>query len=174
MFREVILPKGIVVNTGYDRATLRANFDSKVNRVLKFGMTLAPSIEWRTGSGQTDGKDRAGMQAIGEPPISDKGVGAYAGLGGLPTYKWSGRYASPIGYLEKVIANRTRNKLNANVYLDFNLTNNLVSKLSAEQIYTQTLTTHGFRQLPCVPILPEQPIQTVLRGQHIIISDKEL
>lgn len=121
--------KGIVVNTGYDRATLRANFDSKVNRVLKFGMTLAPSIEWRTGSGQTDGKDRAGMQAIGEPPISDKGVGAYAGLGGLPTYKWSGRYASPIGYLEKVIANRTRNKLNANVYLDFNLSNNLVFKI---------------------------------------------
>lgn len=128
---------GIVRNTGYDRATLRANFDAKVNKYIKFGMTLAPSIEWRTGSGQTDGKDRSGMAAVGAPPISDLGVGTDAGLGGYPTYKWSGRYTSQIGYMDRVVANRTRTKLNANLYLDFNLTKDLTLKvLGGSDIYS--------------------------------------
>jgi TonB-dependent starch-binding outer membrane protein SusC len=121
--------EGIVKNTGYSRGTLRANFDAKINKSLKFGVTLAPSIVWTNGAGSVDGKDNSGMQAIQEPPISPLGVGAYAGAQPFPTYPWSGRYWSPIAQLERIQINGTLNRLNANSYLDINLTKGLSVRL---------------------------------------------
>jgi TonB-dependent starch-binding outer membrane protein SusC len=120
---------GIVRNTGYSRGTLRANFDARINKFLKIGVTLAPSIEWLNGAGSVDGKDNAGMQAIQEPPISPLGIGFYAGAQPFPTYPWSGRYWSPIAQLERIQVNGTRNRLNANSYLDINLTKSLTVRL---------------------------------------------
>ncbi len=119
---------GIVRNTGYQRGTIRANLDAKINNYVKFGLSLAPSIEWNNGTGLVDGKDNAGGQAIQEPPISPLGVGVYAGAQPYPTYLWSGRYWSPIAQLERIKANTTRNKLNANAYMDFNLSKDLTVK----------------------------------------------
>ncbi|MDZ7900406.1 MAG: TonB-dependent receptor [Arcicella sp.] len=121
--------KGIVRNTGYQRGTLRANFDAKINKFLRFGLTLAPSVEWLTGAGSVDGKDNTGMQAIQEPPISPLGVGYYAGAQPFPTYPWSGRYWSPIAQLERIEANGTRNRLNANSFININFTKSLSLKL---------------------------------------------
>ena len=116
---------GIVLNTGYQRGTLRANIDAKINNYLKFGLTLAPSVEWLNGSGAVDGKDNTAMQAIQEPPISPLGIGIYAGAQPYPTYPWSGRYWSPIAQLERIQTNGTRNRLNANAYLDIKLAKSL-------------------------------------------------
>ncbi len=120
---------GIVSNTGYKRGTLRANIDAKINKYLKFGLTLAPSIEWLNGAGSVDGKDNTGMQAIQEPPISPLGIGSNAGAQPYPTYPWSGRYWSPIAQLERIQTNGIRNRINANTYLDVKLSNALTFRI---------------------------------------------
>jgi TonB-dependent starch-binding outer membrane protein SusC len=108
---------GIVLGTGIKRATLRANFDAKINDRIKFGLMLAPSVEWSDG-GRVDGKDNTAMVAIQMPPIVDLGTGKYTGAMPNGPYAWSGRYQNPIAVMERSQYSVKRNRMNANANIN--------------------------------------------------------
>jgi len=112
--------KGVIIGSAYKRATVRANIDAKINRFIKMGLTLAPSLEWTDGSGQVDGKDRQGMNAIQMPPVGPLGTGKYVGAQPNGTYAWSGRYISPVAIMERIQAQKNVNRLNSNLYVNVN------------------------------------------------------
>jgi TonB-dependent starch-binding outer membrane protein SusC len=122
--------QGIVVGTGINRANLRANFEAKINSRVKFGLMLAPSVEWSDG-GRVDGKDNTAMVAIQMPPVVDKASGRYTGAQPFGPYAWSGRYQNPISNMERSEYSIKRNRLNSNAYLNAEIIRGLSLNLMA-------------------------------------------
>ena len=148
--------KGVIINTNYKRATVRANIDAQVNKFIKVGLTLAPSIEWINGGGQVDGKDRQGMNAVQMPPVAPLGMGYYVGAQPNGTYLWSGRYISPIAVLERTQIDQTRNRLNTNIYLHATLAKGLQLQLTGgmdnnNSISNSFTPTNAIRDWSTVP-----------------------
>ncbi len=132
--------KGVIINTGYKRATVRANIDANINKFIKVGLTLSPSVEWITGGGQVDGKDRQGMNAVQMPPVAPLGTGYYVGAQPNGTYPWSGRYVSPIAVLERTEVDQTRNRLNTNIYMHATLARGLQLQLTGGMDNNSTIS----------------------------------
>ncbi len=107
---------GIAIATNVKRATLRANFEAKINNRIKFGLTLAPSVEW-SDAGRVDGKDNTAMVVIQMPPVVDKDAGKYTGAMPYGSYAWSGRYFNPISTMERTEYAVKRSRLNSSTYL---------------------------------------------------------
>jgi len=148
--------KGVIINTNYKRATVRANIDAQVNRFIKVGLTLSPSIEWINGGGQVDGKDRQGMNAVQMPPVAPLGTGFYVGAQPNGTYPWSGRYISPIAVLERTQIDQTRNRLNTNIYMHATLARGLQLQLTGgmdnnNSISNSFTPTNAIRDWSTVP-----------------------
>jgi TonB-dependent starch-binding outer membrane protein SusC len=122
--------QGIVVGTGIKRAGLRANFEAKINRRVKFGLMLAPSVEWSDG-GRVDGKDNTALVAIQMPPVVDKATGKYTGAMPFGPYAWSGRYQNPIANMERSQFAVKRNRLNANAFVNIDIMKGLTLALLA-------------------------------------------
>ncbi|WP_266366998.1 SusC/RagA family TonB-linked outer membrane protein [Tellurirhabdus rosea] len=120
---------GIVIGTNLRRATLRANFDAKLRKGMRFGMTLAPSMEWST-LGRVDGKDQQAMNAVQMPPVGPLDAGVYVGAQPYGAYAWSGRYVSPVAVMERTSTDGTRSRLNANMYLNVDLYKGLQLQLT--------------------------------------------
>lgn len=121
---------GIVVGTGIKRANLRANFEAKINSRIKFGLMLAPSVEWSDG-GRVDGKDNTAMVAIQMPPVVDKASGKYTGAQPFGPYAWSGRYQNPIANMERSEYEIKRNRLNTNAFINVDIVKGLELRLLA-------------------------------------------
>jgi TonB-linked SusC/RagA family outer membrane protein len=148
--------KGVIINTNYKRATVRANIDAKVNKFIKVGLTLSPSVEWINGGGQVDGKDRQGMNAVQMPPVAPLGTGIYVGAQPNGTYPWSGRYVSPVAVLERTQADQTRNRLNTNLYLHATLAKGLQLQLTGgmdntSQVSNSFVPTNATRDWASAP-----------------------
>jgi len=148
--------KGVIINTNYKRATVRANIDAQINKFIKVGLTLAPSIEWINGGGQVDGKDRQGMNAVQMPPVAPLGTGYYVGAQPNGTYAWSGRYISPIAVLERTQIDQTRNRLNTNIYMHATLAKGLQLQLTGgmdnnNSISNSFTPTNAIRDWSTVP-----------------------
>ncbi len=111
---------GIAIATNVKRATLRANFEAKISNRFKFGLVLAPSVEW-SDAGRVDGKDNTAMVAIQMPPVVDKAAGKYTGAMPFGAYAWSGRYFNPISTMERTEYAVKRSRLNSNAYLHIDL-----------------------------------------------------
>jgi TonB-dependent starch-binding outer membrane protein SusC len=111
---------GIVIETNLKRANLRANFEAKIARRFKFGLTLAPSSEC-SNAGRVDGKDNTALVAIQMPPVVNKEAGKYTGAMPFGAYPWSGRYFNPIATMERTDFSVKRNRLNSNAYLHVDL-----------------------------------------------------
>jgi TonB-dependent starch-binding outer membrane protein SusC len=143
--------QGIVVGTGIKRANLRANFEAKINSRVKFGLMLAPSVEWSDG-GRVDGKDNTAMVAIQMPPVVDKNTGKYTGAMPFGPYAWSGRYPNPIATMERSEYSIKRNRLNSNAFLNAEIIKGLELKLLAgmdngnytDQRFTPTSATRDW------------------------------
>lgn len=121
---------GIVVGTGIKRANLRANFDAKINNHVRFGLMLAPSVEWSDG-GRVDGKDNTAMVAIQMPPVVDLSSGKYTGAMPFGPYAWSGRYQNPIANMERSQYSVKRNRMNANANIVVDIIDGLKLNLMA-------------------------------------------
>ncbi len=121
---------GIVVGTGIKRANLRANFDAKINSKVRFGLMLAPSVEWSDG-GRVDGKDNTALVAIQMPPVVDLNTGKYTGAMPFGPYAWSGRYQNPIANMERSQFAVKRNRMNANAYLNVDIVKGLTLNFMA-------------------------------------------
>ncbi|MDR1672967.1 MAG: TonB-dependent receptor [Bacteroidales bacterium] len=70
--------EGIIHGSSYDRYSLRANVESKINNRVKVGISLAPSYGISEG-GNIEGKDLAVSRALGLPNLAPKGAGKMAG-----------------------------------------------------------------------------------------------
>ena len=125
---------GIAVGTNLKRANLRANFEAKVANRFKFGLMLAPSVEW-SNTGRVDGKDNTAMVAIQMPPVVDKVSGKYTGAMPFGSYAWSGRYQNPIANMERSTFEARRYRLNSNAYLHVDIVNGLQAQFLAAMDY---------------------------------------
>lgn len=125
---------GIAVGTNLKRANLRANFEAKVAQRFKFGLMLAPSVEW-SNTGRVDGKDNTAMVAIQMPPVVDKDAGKYTGAMPFGAYAWSGRYQNPIANMERSTFEARRYRMNSNAYLHVDLVPGLQAQLLAAMDY---------------------------------------
>jgi TonB-linked SusC/RagA family outer membrane protein len=67
--------KGIVVGTDYQRYTFRANIDSKINKYISVGASLAPTYIITNGAGSANGKDTELHHILASTPVSESGVG---------------------------------------------------------------------------------------------------
>lgn len=121
---------GIAVGTNIKRVNLRANFETKVANRFKFGVMLAPSVEW-SNTGRVDGKDNTAMVAIQMPPVVDKAYGKYTGAMPNPSYAWSGRYQNPIANMERSVFDARRYRLNSNAYLNVDIVSGLQAQFMA-------------------------------------------
>jgi TonB-linked SusC/RagA family outer membrane protein len=70
--------EGIIHGSSYDRYSLRANIESRINNRIKVGISLAPS-SGVTGGGNIEGKDVAVSRALGLPNLAPAGAGRMAG-----------------------------------------------------------------------------------------------
>jgi TonB-linked SusC/RagA family outer membrane protein len=120
--------QGLVLTTGLQRGTLRANFDAKVRQGVKLSLTLAPSLE-TSNLGRVDGKDQQSLNAIQMPPVGPLAAGNLVGADPYSAYAWSGRYISPVAYMERTQNSTTRFRLNANLGLNIDLARGLQLQL---------------------------------------------
>jgi TonB-linked SusC/RagA family outer membrane protein len=120
--------QGLVVNTGLQRGTLRANFDAKVRKGIRLSLTLAPSLEG-SNLGRVDGKDQQALNAIQMPPVGPLEAGELVGAQPYGAYPWSGRYISPVAVLQRTQNSTSRFRLNANLGLNIDLATGLQLQL---------------------------------------------
>ncbi len=126
---------GIAVGTNLKRVNIRANFETKIAGRFKFGVMLAPSVEW-SNAGRVDGKDNTAMVAIQMPPVVDKEAGKYTGAMPYGSYAWSGRYQNPIANMERSTFEARRYRLNSNAYLNVDIVTGLQAQFLAAMDYT--------------------------------------
>jgi TonB-linked SusC/RagA family outer membrane protein len=120
--------QGLVLTTGLQRGTLRANFDAKIRQGIKLSLTLAPSLE-SSNLGRVDGKDQQALNAIQMPPVGPLAAGNMVGADPYSAYAWSGRYISPVAVMERTQNSTTRFRLNANLGLNIDLAKGLQLQL---------------------------------------------
>ncbi|GAB3844084.1 hypothetical protein GCM10028822_00990 [Hymenobacter terrigena] len=116
--------QGLVINTGLQRGTLRANFDAKVRKGIRLSLTLAPSLE-DSNLGRVDGKDQQALNAIQMPPVGPLAAGDLVGANPYAAYPWSGRYISPVAVMQRTQNNTTRFRLNTNLGLNVDIVKGL-------------------------------------------------
>jgi TonB-dependent starch-binding outer membrane protein SusC len=149
--------EGVVINTDLRRANLRANFDAKINKRIRFGLLLAPSVEW-SNAGRVDGKDNAALVAIQMPPVVDLNTGKYTGAQPYGPYAWSGRYFNPIATMERTDFNVKRSRLNGAATLNVEVAQGLNLQLmgamdnnnSTEQRFSPTSAQRDWATQPNV------------------------
>ncbi|WP_238387868.1 SusC/RagA family TonB-linked outer membrane protein [Pararcticibacter amylolyticus] len=74
----VFSQEGIIYGSSFDRYSVRANLDAKINSRLKVGFSLAPSVGLRDGA-NVDGKDNAVARSVSFPGWVPAGAGKMAG-----------------------------------------------------------------------------------------------
>jgi TonB-dependent starch-binding outer membrane protein SusC len=121
---EYLDQKGMVVNTGYKRASFRSNLEVKLNDALKIGLNLSPSISWQDGAG-IDGRGGIGPAVAGTAPIQEKGVGVYSGRPGTTAYRWAADQVSPVFQMEETLNNTQLIKLLTSAYINATLAKGL-------------------------------------------------
>ena len=146
---------GVVRNTGYDRFMLRANYDAKLSKKLKLGLTLAPNFS-RTDTKPIQGSfNSASITAGGQANLGAVVTDALLLPPVIPTYLPNGNYgqlvnsygnAIAIGGLYSPIATLDLYKDKTNSfrglmisYLEYEVMKNLTFKtsLGAELIFSR-------------------------------------
>ncbi|WP_294067410.1 SusC/RagA family TonB-linked outer membrane protein [Proteiniphilum sp. UBA1028] len=93
---------GIASGTDYKRYTARTNIESKLNKYLTLGMSLAPTYITRDGAGRANGKDTRAHHVLSSPPVSEASVGYKTNVEPNTQYLWGGSASSPIVYMENI------------------------------------------------------------------------
>jgi len=70
--------EGIVVGSSYDRYSLRANMEARVNKRIRIGLNISPSYALKKGA-NVDGKDNAVARSLSFPGWVPAGSGKMAG-----------------------------------------------------------------------------------------------
>ena len=129
--------EGVVINTGFERFSLRSNADTKVSDWLKVGESLGVSYTDRTGQGTNNDEGNAISQAYRmQPmiPVYDI-MGNFAGT----QAKTTGNGANPVAILTRDKDDYYRDlRVLANAYAQINFTDNLSVKSLIGADYTST------------------------------------
>lgn len=127
--------EGLAIGTSYERFALRANIESKINKYISAGISLAPTYIRSNGSGFADGKDSSTMLAVTSTPVSEAGVGYMTNVEPNPRYNWAGGNSSPVHYMEKNIRRNETVRLLGNAFIRVKPLEGLQVELSASANY---------------------------------------
>ena len=95
--------EGLATGSSYERASFRANIESKINKYVTAGMLLAPTYIRRDGSDLANGKDSRSHTVLSSTPVSEPGVGYMTNVEPNERYLWAGNASSPIYYMKQNI-----------------------------------------------------------------------
>jgi TonB-linked SusC/RagA family outer membrane protein len=90
---------GIATGTKYQRYSIRANIESKINKYITTGINLAPTYIRTDGGGRANGKDARSHMVLASAPVSDAGVGYMTNVEPNLKYLWAGSQTSPIAFM---------------------------------------------------------------------------
>ncbi|MDR1672467.1 MAG: TonB-dependent receptor [Bacteroidales bacterium] len=94
---------GIAHGTGYDRYSLRANIDSKINKYISAGLLLAPTYINRDGAGRANGKDTRMHHILMYTPVAPAGQGYRLNAEPYAKYGWAnGEQPNPYVYMDNL------------------------------------------------------------------------
>ena len=91
--------QGIATGTGFNRMSLRANIESKINNWLTTGIIVAPTYSTTKGGGLANGKDSKTHQTLASTPVSAPGVGYLTNVLPNVLYPWAGSTASTTEFM---------------------------------------------------------------------------
>jgi TonB-linked SusC/RagA family outer membrane protein len=120
---------GIAINSNFERFSFRANLEAKLNKSVKMGMNLSPSMSWSEG-GNVSGKDARANQILTMTPVTVKGVGVNTGAYGNGTYPWAGSTTSPVAYQNEALNTLARQRILSSLYIDANIIKGLNLKVT--------------------------------------------
>ena len=126
---------GLVKGTDYQRVTLRANVESKINRYIQVGLNLAPTYIIANGSGMANGKDSRIHHILSATPVSDAGVGYQVNAQPNVKYNWAGSVSAPVYALETNINKSKRVRFLGNAFLRITPIEDLKIELSGATNY---------------------------------------
>lgn len=129
---------GIVTGTDYQRITLRANVESKINKYLTIGLNLAPTYIVSNNSGQANGKDSRIHHILSSTPVSDAGVGYLTNVQPNEKYDWAGSASSPTYLLDTNIHKSNKVRVLSNAFLRITPIQDLRIELSGAANYYDT------------------------------------
>lgn len=109
--------EGLVKGTDYQRFTLRANIESKINKYISVGLNLAPTYIVANNSGTANGKDSKIHHILSAVPVSDAGVGYQINAQPNNRYWWAGSVSAPVYALETNINKSNRVRVLSNAFL---------------------------------------------------------
>lgn len=124
--------EGVVESSSFDRYSLRANLDAKINDRIKVGLSLAPSLGKRDGA-NVDGKDNAVARSLSFPGWVLSGSGRMAGADPYKFYDGWGPGANNVSpYVQAAYNDRLNRDVRINTAL--NTTVNVIKGLDANAL----------------------------------------
>jgi len=116
--------EGVMLNTGFDRFSIRTNVDANLSDRFKVGINLSPSLTFTRGGVTGQGRDEGFDIASPIPPVynEDGSYNAYIqspGTFGVP---------NPVMFLKETINKASRIKLLMNTYAEYSILENLKFK----------------------------------------------
>lgn len=127
--------EGIATGTSYERAAFRANVESKINKYVSAGISIAPTYIKRDGSGRANGKDSRSHLVLASAPVSEPGVGYMTNVEPNDRYNWAGSQSSPTYYMKKNIRGDEIVRLIGNAFVRVEPLAGLRVELSASANY---------------------------------------
>lgn len=133
---------GMIKSTGYDRFGFRSNVEKKVNKWLKIGLNLAPTLEKTSvlhNSTSTNGSNNPLLVAAQLGPIfpthNEDGTYFRTGMELNSPWDWNVAFlANPLTF-QAVTDDRKTARLNSNLYADINLMKGLLWKTAFHYDY---------------------------------------
>lgn len=126
---------GLATGTSYERISFRTNIESKINKYLSAGLSLAPTYILRNGAGLANGKDSRSHQVLSSAPVSEPGVGYMTNVEPNNRYNWAGSTSSPVYYMEKNIRKDEILQMIGNAFVRVTPLEGLKIELSASANY---------------------------------------
>lgn len=116
--------EGVMLNTGYERFSIRANLDATISEKIKVGASIAPTFATKKGGARGEGRAEAFGIASPIPParLPDGSLNPYIqspGTFGLP---------NPIMLLTEVTDNTKTTRLIMNAFAEYDILDNLQFK----------------------------------------------
>lgn len=116
--------EGVMLNTGFDRFSIRTNVDANLSDRFKVGINLSPSLTFTRGGVTGQGRDEGFDIASPIPPVynEDGSYNAYIqspGTFGVP---------NPVMFLKETTNKASRIKLLMNTYAEYSILENLKVK----------------------------------------------
>lgn len=119
---------GTIYGSSFNRYSLRANLDAKINERIKIGFSLAPSVGQRDGA-NVDGKDNAVARSISFPGWVLAGTGKMAGADPYKFYDTWGPGANNVSPYVQAVYNERYNR-DTRLNTSLNATVNVIKGLN--------------------------------------------